>query len=150
MSKDIVWYAENVCGVDLTQSQKEILKAIQESKDRGQKLFLHYGRTSGIGLLRNVFNSFEIWIKDQRIAELEEQLKNAIVPKFKIGQEVFIICENVVKNTTIDSLTVFSGNELSYYCKYVDGERMYLELDKNELFATKEEAQAKLKELQGE
>ena len=93
--------------------------------------------------------------KDQRIAELEEQLKNAIVPKFKIGQEVFIIFEttekkHIVESTKVDSITIFAGNELSYYCKYVDGERMYLELDEDELFTTKEKAQAKLEELKGE
>lgn len=85
---------------------------------------------------------------------LEEQLKNAIVPKFKIGQEVFIIFETtkkeyIVESTNINSITIFAGNELSYYCKYVDGERMYLELDESEIFATKEEAEVKLKELKG-
>ena len=86
----------------------------------------------------------------QRIAELEAQLKNAIVPKFKIGQEVFVIIQYVVRKTLINSFRVFESNELSYYCKYVDGERMYLELDENELFATKEEAESKLEELKGE
>lgn len=89
-------------------------------------------------------------IANQRIAELEEQLANSIRPKFKIGQEVYIIIQEVVRMTSINSFRFFEGNELSYYCKYVDGERMYLELDESEIFATKEEAQAKLKELQGE
>ena len=85
--------------------------------------------------------------QDQRISELEEQLKNAIVPKFKVGQEVFVIIQGVVRTTAINSFSFFEGYEVSYYCKYVDGERMYLELDESELFATKEEAEAKLKEL---
>ena len=84
----------------------------------------------------------------QRIAELEEQLKNAIVPKFKIGQEVFVIYEGIVKKTTINSITIFEGNEFSYYCKHIDGERFYLELEEQDLFATKAEAEAKLRELQ--
>lgn len=86
--------------------------------------------------------------KDQRIAELEEQVKNAIVPKFKIGQEVWCIDpENDVSsgevwkieiNCVQTKYTVFLGND------YVD---IYFEY---ELFATKEEAEAKLRELQGE
>ena len=65
MSKDIVWFAENVCGLNLTETQKEILSAVQNSKDRGQKLFLHYGRAQGIGLLINTFYSWEVWLKDE-------------------------------------------------------------------------------------
>ena len=36
---------------------------------------------------------------------------------------------------------IFAGNELSYYCKYVDNKRMYLELAEDEIFTTKEEAE---------
>lgn len=92
----------------------------------------------------------ELKAKDQQIAELEEQLKNAIVPKYKIEQEVFVIYEGIVKKTTINSITIFEGNEFSYYCKHIDGERFYLELEEQDLFATKAEAEAKLRELQGE
>lgn len=101
----------------------------------------------------NLLDNYQATIRlnefNQRITELEEQLKNAIVPKFEIGQEVFVIIRNVVRKTSINSFRVFESNELSYYCKYVDGERMYLEFDENELFATKEEAESKLEELKG-
>ena len=92
--------------------------------------------------------------KDKQIADLEAKLaelkQKAIVPKFKIGQEVFIIIQDVIRATSINSFRVFENNELSYYCKYVDGERMYLELDEEEIFATKEEAEQKLAETKGE
>ena len=90
--------------------------------------------------------------QDQRIAELEEQLKNAIVPKFKIGQEVWWVDTRVnsfneqryrIESYLIDSI-VITKEQFRYYGD--DG----LWLGDNELFATKEEAQAKLKELQGE
>lgn len=82
-----------------------------------------------------------------KITELEENLKNSIIYKFKIGQEVFIIIQDIVRTTSINSFRVFENNELSYYCKYVDGQRMYLELDEDEVFATQEEAEEKLKQL---
>ena len=82
--------------------------------------------------------------------ELAELKQKAIVPKFKVGQDAFIILDAVIKDTNINSITIFAGNELSYYCKYVNNERMYLELDEEEIFATKEEAEQKLAEIKGE
>lgn len=87
--------------------------------------------------------------KDQRIAELEEQLKNAIVPKFKIGQEVwFISMTNYVCNFIIQELQ---------YTLCCDGRSgiCYFSKDNLEeyewnLFATREEAEQRLKELKGE
>ena len=90
--------------------------------------------------------------KNQRIAELEEQLKNAIVPKFKVGQEVWWIDTRVnsfneqryrIESYLIDSI-VITKEQFRYYGD--DG----LWLGDNELFATKEEAAEKLRELQGE
>lgn len=83
----------------------------------------------------------------QELAELKQK---AIVPKFKVGQDVFIILDAVIKDTNINSITIFAGNELSYYCKYVNNEKMYLELDEEEIFATKEETEQKLAEIKGE
>lgn len=92
------------------------------------------------------------YIKDQRIAELEEQLKNAIVPKFKIGQEVWFI------DTRVNDF-----NEHKYIIQYFEIQAIRFDnfdfeyedcwgdiVVQNDLFATKEEAQAKLKELQGD
>ena len=79
----------------------------------------------------------------QRIAELEQQLKNAIVPKFKIGQEVWYIDRYGVQKDIIVSFTYFSiENEILYkmHDEIIDHREKYI-------FATKEEAQAKLKEL---
>ena len=78
--------------------------------------------------------------KDQRIAELEEQLKNAIVPKFKIGQEVWYIVQEKIKSYKI---AYIEGINFRYCDK--DGSW----LGEKDLFATKEEAEQKLKELKG-
>ena len=107
--------------------------------------------------------SWEIFEKcleqHKRIAELEEQLKNAIVPKFKIGQEVwFVYDENDDCNYTILNKKVMAYNYFSYeggYFEYAmsdDGSRdtiWYGYVDARYVFATKEEAQAKLEELRG-
>ena len=93
------------------------------------------------------------YIKDQRIAELEEQLKNAIVPKFKVGQEVFVIEGKNTRNSVIDEIYWTScKNCFEYYTRLIYGvnDVQYETIDENEIFATKEEALAKLKELQGE
>ena len=49
MDKDIIWFAENMCGLNLTENHKEILLAFQEAKDRGQKIFINCGRIQGKG-----------------------------------------------------------------------------------------------------
>ena len=76
----------------------------------------------------------------QRIAELEEQLKNAIAPKFKVGQEVWYIDRYGVQKDIIVSFTYFSlENEIIYkmHDEIIDHREKYI-------FVTKEEAQAKL------
>ena len=86
--------------------------------------------------------------QDQRIAELEEQLKNAIVPKFKIGQEVFYVVDKYeFKSGEILEIQIWDlkKDNIVYVIEYRGN--VWCE---SAIFATKEEAQAKLKELQGE
>lgn len=87
----------------------------------------------------------------QRIAELEEQLKNAIVPKFKIGDYFIEYWDKT------PSIYQYQGNkhfkclnkEQGYHCDYVILGALLLEEGFIQQIS-KEEAQAKLKELQGE
>ena len=85
--------------------------------------------------------------QDHRIAELEEQLKNAIVPKFKVGQMVYspLDLQDIYKG----QIDVFDYYAQKYWVFFGDdiGCEWCCE---SELFKTKKEAQAKLKELQGE
>ena len=99
----------------------------------------------------------DLEIKDQRIAELEEQLKNAIVPKFMVGQEVWFVNEilEVIHNGKINAFEVYKFKERPYEFWYdidyvEDNTEISDEVSDEFIFAIKEEAQAKLKELQGE
>lgn len=119
--------------------------------------------------------------KAQRIAELEEQLKNCIRPKFKIGQEVWCVYKywyngvlSEIRNKLFDVIFVeiteihIEKDYISYIFQpkprqnrfgyddfeYKDnllyqmrnfGDTRYI--DNYWLFTTKEEAQAKLREL---
>ena len=79
----------------------------------------------------------------QRISELEEQLKNAIVPKFKVGQEVYVIC---------DPNRIVSGWKIADYEYYkqqyiIENKDGIDWIHKDRIFATKKEALEKLKEL---
>jgi hypothetical protein len=91
-----------------------------------------------------------------RIAELEEQVKDCIKPKFKIGQEVWFINEiseeiylGVVVGFEV-SKVYFSPLDIYYRIEYEDGCLITDDFEDEFVFATKEEAQVKLKELKGE
>ena len=79
----------------------------------------------------------------QRIAELEQELaelkENAIVPKFKVGQEVW----HFITGKPIKDIIV--RNDLFQYELSALKFGMY----EDYLFATEQEAQDKLKEIQG-
>ena len=82
--------------------------------------------------------------KDQRISELEEQLKN--VPKYTVYSKVFFIddCEKTIKEDFVEQITINHRDGILY--ELINN---FL-FEESELFATKEEAEAKLRELQGE
>ena len=82
--------------------------------------------------------------KDQRIAELEERLKNA--PKYTVYSKVFFVddCEKTIKEDFVEQITINHRDGILY--ELINN---FL-FEESELFATKEEAQAKLRELQGE
>lgn len=97
--------------------------------------------------------------KNKRIAEPEEQLKNAILLPIglQVGNNVYWANEKEVYSGKIYGITKdLNYNKISFniwiYCVYDNG-LTYYHLIKDygvELFATYEEAQAKLKELKGE
>lgn len=89
----------------------------------------------------------------QRISELEEQLKGYIRPKFKVGQTVYTFNKNTecvyelcIKIIRIEINEISQFNSLVYLAERLEDGNFfgYFEV---ELFATKEEAIAKLKEL---
>ena len=81
-------------------------------------------------------------------SELAELKQKAIVPKFKVGQEIYIVCD-------------FNINRIVYGWKIADYEyykQLYIVVNKDgidwlpeeKIFATKEEAEQKLAEIKGE
>jgi hypothetical protein len=77
--------------------------------------------------------------QDQRIAELEEQLKYAIVLNLKVGQEVYVIENKNIFKDVLEEIEITEDGILFYVEEGIYG------LEENEIFATKEEAEAKLK-----
>ena len=84
--------------------------------------------------------------KNQRIAELEEQLKGCIRPKFKVNDRIFVIVNNEIEEYYVDEVLLKVKGTL---VEYRDICKETTITEKNDLFATKEEAQAKLDELKG-
>lgn len=81
-----------------------------------------------------------LWKIEQELAELKQK---AIVPKFKVGQEIHVVC---------DSKRIVSGWKIADYEYY---KKRYVIKNKNgidwiredRIFATKEEAEQKLAEI---
>ena len=98
--------------------------------------------------------------KDQRIAELEEQLKNALCPKFRTYQSIFYITQFYTSTKGNPEYDIISDkyyvaeneNEIILGWNYAKdfNQRKYYYVRKDWVFATKEEAESKLRELQGE
>lgn len=98
--------------------------------------------------------------QQKRIAELEQELaglkENAIVPRFRIGQEVFVV-DNECQITQGSVDVILTGQDVfEKWCKYsidlgleYEDDIRFVYKDEEEIFATKEEAQDKLKEIQG-
>lgn len=92
--------------------------------------------------VRHFFENYEQ--QSERIAELEEQLKN--VPKYNVYSKVFFIddCEKTIKEDFVEQITINHRDGILY--ELINN---FL-FEESELFATKAEAEAKLQELQGE
>ena len=94
--------------------------------------------------------------QDQRIAQLEEQLANAIVLPFSIEQEIYYVYEtDINSNVAYDIckgivISVSKDANDIWFLGFYDNGLTYWHLLKdfnNEVFATKEEALAKLEEM---
>ena len=91
--------------------------------------------------------------KDQRIAKLEQELaglkEKAIVPKFKIGQEIWCIQYMTIFKFKINKVEIHRGEEeAENRIIYGNWEDMIYQIEEN-CFATEQEALEKLKEIQG-
>lgn len=88
----------------------------------------------------------DLKIKDKQIADLQHRLSNCIEPKFKVGQEIYILCE---PNRIISGWKI--ADYEFYKSQYIIEKKDSIDwIHKDRIFATKEEAEARLKELKGE
>lgn len=96
---------------------------------------------------RNEYRN-KVKVLQQQLDTMEKALENAIVPKFKIGQEVYYyhIARNKIYLGYIEDIQWFAiGNRIYYRIPQL--QRDYFWIREDELFATKEEALAKLEEI---
>lgn len=89
--------------------------------------------------------------KENQIRSLEEQLKNAIVPKFKIGQEIW---DSISKRYWKVNRFELTEEGWEVYRLGHDGTEDYncciMPHDEENIFATREEAEKRLETLKGE
>lgn len=83
--------------------------------------------------------------QSERIAELEEQLKNAIVPKFNRQEHIYCVAFGEIREFIV---VAYLDNNITLCEDTTTGRLEWC--DNNFLVLTKEEAQSRLKELQGE
>lgn len=82
----------------------------------------------------------EIYKLRQELAELKQK---AIVPKFKVGQEIYYIYGNEIRSMFVSTIEI-SKNLIVYHSL-----RDFVQFEFN-CFATREEAEQKLAEIKGE
>ena len=109
--------------------------------------------TDFVNLLNSEIKDLVDDFSKRKISELEEKLKNAIIPKFKIGQTVYVTnkyncCVYELKITSIhirkhEDSTL---NWLAYMATRLK-DNFNCGYSEDEFFVTKEEAEAKLKEM---
>ena len=87
--------------------------------------------------------------QDHEIQELKKKLENAIVPKFKINEDVYIIWHGMIIDVEIKAI---GKNEYYVDTCHFDLADGYggIFVDEDEIFKTHEEAEAKLKEMKSE
>ena len=99
-----------------------------------------------IGEAIRIFGELEDVLEKWHIEDLnkfiEELKRKAIVPKFKVGQEIYYIYGNEIRSMFVATIEL-SKNLISYHSL-----RDFVQFEFN-CFATREEAEQKLAELKG-
>ena len=98
--------------------------------------------TDFVNLLNSEIKDLVDDFSKRKISELEEKLKNAIIPKFKVGQDVWFIWGKSVMSFVVTRIDIEIKN-----CVLIGyGNKYWYQFEEN-CFATKEEAEEKLKEM---
>lgn len=146
LQKQAEWIENNKnkaknCAMQMQNQGKEIQRLKQSNKDLMAVIWKTKRERANKGREVCKVNNEVVQYK-KRIAELEEQLKNK--PKFNVGDKVYLINKDeeverdFIESIDIDTFGIEYYTVMHSICWY-----------ENELFATKEEAEAKLKKLKG-
>lgn len=144
LQKQAEWIENNKnkaknCAMQMQNQGKEIQRLKQSNKDLMAVIWKTKRERANKGREVCKANN-EIVQYKKRIAELEEQLKNK--PKFNVGDKVYLINKDeeverdFIESIDIDTFGIEYYTVMHSICWY-----------ENELFSTKEEAEAKLKKL---
>ena len=146
LQKQAEWIENNKnkaknCAMQMQNQGKEIQRLKQSNKDLMTVIWKTKRERANKGREVCKVNNEVVQYK-KRIAKLEEQLKNK--PKFNVGDKVYLINKDeeverdFIESIDIDTFGIEYYTVMHSICWY-----------ENELFATKEEAEAKLKKLKG-
>lgn len=129
-------YEYSIKGYDVTKSIEILLKKHKEEYDKERRVF---ESTKGYLEAQQEYEKHIANLQSQ-LDQANERLKGAIIPKFKIGQEVWhIITAKPMRDFIV-------RNDIHQYELGISKFGVYEDF----LFATEQEAQQKLKELKGE
>lgn len=95
-----------------------------------------------IDALNYAKNTVDYWAcRDKKVKELQEQMKNA--PKFELGQDVFIVVDNIEKAKIEKIISTISKaeEECANWYSITDRYGYALRLPEEQIFATEAEAQ---------
>ena len=144
LQKQAEWIENNKnkaknCAMQMQNQGKEIQRLKQSNKDLMAVIWKTKRERANKGREVCKVNNEVVQYK-KRIAELEEQLKNK--PKFNVGDKVYLINKDeeverdFIESIDIDTFGIEYYTVMHSICWY-----------ENELFSTKDEAEAKLKKL---
>ena len=91
--------------------------------------------------------------QNQKIKDLEHRLSNCIETKFKVGQQVWVV-DNLSEKIYVGEVDFIEAqkfkreNVIWYQVEYFDKCTMSGPFEESSIFATEEEARAKLREMQ--
>lgn len=161
LQKQAEWIENNKnkaknCAMQMQNQGKEIQRLKQSNKDLMAVIWKTKRERANKGREVCKVNNEVVQYK-KRIAELEEQLKNCIKPKFKIGQDVIVFdwsgqlrngrVYEIQTNSVLHDKQQLITYLVDFYGAYEDDDQENNYYEEKEVFITREEAQAKLKKL---
>lgn len=137
-------------GIESVKQLEQVLNWLSSltGRDAEEMLFICQER-------KNIFERINFVSKEN--TELKEKLKNAIMPKFNAGQDIFFIDNEYQITQGVVDIILIGQDVFEKWCKYsidlgteYEYDIRFVDKDEEEIFATEEEARKRLEELKGE